>query len=105
MGLKDAAAKNFFGRPDVVASILDFVMYEGSTSQLRERIVAKLKGLLQTTGATAPEPPPPPRAAPKPPLPLRAAPKPPLPPRAAPEPPTQGVRGAQPPVVCMEATP
>ena len=40
MGLKDAAAKNFFGRPDVVASILDFVMYGGrpvvKPGQLRE---------------------------------------------------------------------
>ncbi len=40
MGLKDAAAKNFFGRPDVVASIMDFVMYGGRpvvrAGQLRE---------------------------------------------------------------------
>ncbi len=40
MGLKDAAAKNFFGRPDVLASILDYVLYGGQQtvqkSQLRE---------------------------------------------------------------------
>ena len=40
MGLKDTAAKNFFGRPDVMASLLDYVLYGGQptvqTSQLRE---------------------------------------------------------------------
>ncbi len=40
MGLKDTAAKNFFGRPDVMANLLDYVLYGGQTtvqaSQLRE---------------------------------------------------------------------
>ncbi|MBR4672828.1 MAG: Rpn family recombination-promoting nuclease/putative transposase [Victivallales bacterium] len=40
MGLKDAATKNFFGRPDVLASLLDYVLYGGQhtvqRSQLRE---------------------------------------------------------------------
>ena len=29
MGLKDTAAKNYFGRPDVLASILDYILYDG----------------------------------------------------------------------------
>ena len=29
MGLKDTAAKNFFGRPDILASLLDYVFYGG----------------------------------------------------------------------------
>ena len=58
MGLKDAAAKNFFGRTDVVASILDFVLYGGrpvvKTSQLREmcegqyRIIQEGDGTFRT---------------------------------------------------------
>ena len=40
MGLKDTAAKNFFGRPDVMANLLDYVLYGGQptvqTEQLRE---------------------------------------------------------------------
>ena len=40
MGLKDTAAKSFFGRPDVAANLLDYVLYGGQptvqTSQLRE---------------------------------------------------------------------
>ena len=29
MGLKDTAAKNFFGRAEVLASILDYILYQG----------------------------------------------------------------------------
>ena len=29
MGVKDAAAKSFFGRPDIMASILNYVLYSG----------------------------------------------------------------------------
>ena len=40
MGLKDTAAKNFFGRADIMANLLDFVLYNGQStvqpSQLRE---------------------------------------------------------------------
>ena len=40
MGLKDTAAKNFFGRADVMANLLDYVLYGGQptvqTEQLRE---------------------------------------------------------------------
>ncbi len=40
MGLKDTAAKNFFGRPDVMANLLDYVLYGGQPTvqieQLRE---------------------------------------------------------------------
>lgn len=40
MGLKDTAAKNFFGRPDILAALLDFVLYKGQPTvqveQLRE---------------------------------------------------------------------
>ena len=58
MGLKDTAAKNFFGRPDVMANLLDYVLYGGQptvqTSQLRElsgehyRIVQDENGRLKT---------------------------------------------------------
>ena len=55
MGLKDAAAKNFFGRPDVVASILDFVMYGGrpvvKTSQLREMCEGQYRIIQDGDGA------------------------------------------------------
>ena len=40
MGVKDATAKNFFGRKDVMAAILDYLLYDGRDvvreSQLRE---------------------------------------------------------------------
>ena len=40
MGLKDTAAKNFFGRPEVLASLLDYIFYDGvptvKPEQLRE---------------------------------------------------------------------
>ena len=58
MGLKDTAAKNFFGRPDVAANLLDYVLYGGQptvqASQLRElsgenyRIVQDETGRLKT---------------------------------------------------------
>ena len=40
MGLKDTAAKNFFGRPDILADLLNYILYDGrptvQTEQLRE---------------------------------------------------------------------
>ena len=40
MGLKDTAAKNFFGRPDILAELLNYVLYDGKSTvqpeQLRE---------------------------------------------------------------------
>ena len=38
MGLKDVAAKNFFGRPDVLAELLDFVVFDGKAILRQSRI-------------------------------------------------------------------
>ena len=38
MGLKDTAAKNFFGRPDVMASLLDFIFFGGVPTVKQEQL-------------------------------------------------------------------
>lgn len=38
MGLKDTAAKNFFGRPDIMACILDFIFFEGIPTVKQEQL-------------------------------------------------------------------
>ena len=38
MGLKDVAAKNFFGRPDVLAELLDFAVFDGKAVMRQSRI-------------------------------------------------------------------
>ena len=43
MGLKDAAAKNFFGRPDILAELVDCVMF-GEQCVLRESSLTDLCG-------------------------------------------------------------
>ena len=38
IGLKDTAAKNFFGRPDILASILNYILYNGKKVVLEEQL-------------------------------------------------------------------
>ena len=43
MGLKDTAAKNFFGRPDILANLLDYVFY-GGTPTVRPEQLTEVSG-------------------------------------------------------------
>ena len=43
MGLKDAAAKNFFGRPDILAELVDYTLFDGQ-SVLRNSQLTDLCG-------------------------------------------------------------
>ena len=38
MGLKDTAAKNFFGKPEILANLMDYVLYDGKTTVQAEQL-------------------------------------------------------------------